>query len=40
MPALWQANNSRRTWPPCEVLTAITRLLLARRTEKQCKKMK
>ncbi len=40
MPALWQANNSRRTWPPCGVLTAITRLLLARRTEKQCKKMK
>lgn len=40
MPALWQANNSRRTWPPCGVLSAITRLLLARRTEKQCKKMK
>lgn len=34
MPALWQANNSSRTWPPCGVLSAITRLLLARRTEK------
>nr|DAG27062.1 MAG TPA: hypothetical protein [Caudoviricetes sp.] len=38
MPALWQANNSGRTRPPCGVLFAITRLLLAGELKKQCKK--
>ena len=34
MSVLWQTNNISRTWPPCGVLTAITRQILARRAEK------